>query len=440
MGSVKRLRSPISRADLADAAKAALPELAESDNPLDSPKPAAGTSHRAQSPSSKRLKPTGVRKFIYTFGGATDDAPWNQGRLEYASAVERYDIEVDRWESMSPLPHRCEPCAIAQHGKHVYVFGGEVVTWSDFWLESDQKWHKHADDNVLNFVARCNLETNVWEDLGPLLPQCTKSERPEEAFAFGDYIFVASSSSISSFNPADQTWQLLYSIPLFHGLFRMRAWKMLECNGLLCVIPFAREVPGILFLPGTRERMQVAPLRSQRCVEAAQHGEVIATRHGLAIVDTNSSSLGSVWTCTLQLGGRWVRRPRCEYPRRLATVVALQDYLYVIGGFETYDDGTEDEVNVVERLSLCSEEAVWESVAPPKLFPGGAVPVVLQDLDSMVLVGSSMDEEDAHSQQKYVQRLSGCMSEPGRSKWQTCAPMPTPRCPKALLVQFPCRP
>jgi len=58
-----------------------------------------------------------IGRFIYVVGGFLPST-------ETTAAVERYDIERDRWKQLQPMPIAVNHPAVASHRGHLYVYGG----------------------------------------------------------------------------------------------------------------------------------------------------------------------------------------------------------------------------------------------------------------------------------------------------------------------------
>ncbi|CAE8606746.1 unnamed protein product [Polarella glacialis] len=387
-----------------------------------------------------KLKECKANFFVYSVAGDCVDP---QGFFEDTKCLERYDIERNLWETMSPLPHQGQVAAIAHLQKHIYVMG--LCQRMRFTDQSGIGFR----DSFLNWFGRYDVEKDVWEELG-LLPPLLGGDRmlaPEAAVALQGSIYVASQFYILKYTPRSGEWLVLRDC---RNLARSFTWgsafKMLSLGGCLYIVYVQPGQPCERFEPHTGRFEQLPPLPCQRSRAAAcRDGKVRAVGTRIVILTTgpedwNPGGLGSCWSFDTQGGRGWVEGPQATIPRRLAEVAALQGSLYVLKGMYSEDvDEEEFEVTDAERLTFRGGQSVWERV-PGTNFGGGGGIAVVEDLCSMISIGGvDGEDEDAppHSAVELLRVFPHRRDQHGI--WQRGTPVPTPRrLAKLVVVRFPC--
>lgn len=292
---------------------------------------------------------------IYTTGGS-----WNS---DYVAPTELYDPSTNKWTKLASMPTARAAFQTAAIGDKIYVIGGknfdtmELVSSTEVYDCSKNKW-----------ITLAPMPIALWN------PEDFKTEVVDgKIYIIGNILDGTYTSITEVYNPSTDTWTMVAPMTTPRSGFQTEV----ICGKIYAIGGYSGQLkigPGCdssidsissteVYDPSTNTWTTLASMSTTRCWFQTEviDGKIYAIGgHNVKIGDSKGKSLSSTEVYD-PYTDKWTPLASMSTVRRAFQTEVVDDKIYAIGGFNTYNLDLDNELSSVEVYDPSNDK--WTPMA-----------------------------------------------------------------------------
>ena len=292
---------------------------------------------------------------IYTTGGS-----WNSN---YIAPTEVYDPSTNKWKKLASMPTARVAFQTAVIGHKIYVIGGknfdnmELVPSTEVYDSSKNKWTKLAP-----------MPITLWD------PDDFKTEVVDgKIYVIGNILDGTCTAITEVYDPSTNTWAILtpmttprsgFQTEVINGkIYAIGGYSGVLLLGAGCDSSIDSISSTEVYDPSNDKWTTLASMSTTRCWFQTEviNGKIYAIGgHNVKVGDSRGKSLSSTEVYDPSTN-TWTTLASMSTVRRAFQTEVIDNKIYAIGGFDTYNLDLDNELSSVEVYDPFTDK--WTTLA-----------------------------------------------------------------------------